>query len=58
MIALAFVLLTTIGLIWIAAIKLAVVIFFVPTLVRYIRRAKPATYDPLNLPADVLPAVP
>jgi hypothetical protein len=58
MIALAFVLLTTIGLIWIAAIKLAIVIFFVPTLVRYIRRAKPATYDPLNLPADVLPAVP
>jgi hypothetical protein len=58
MIALAFVLLTTIGLIWIAAIKLAIVIFFIPTLVRYIRRAKPATYDPLNLPADALPTVP
>jgi hypothetical protein len=56
MIALAFVLLTTIGLIWIAAIKLAIVIFFVPTLIRYIRRAKPGSYDPLALPADVLPA--
>jgi len=55
MIALAFVLLTTIGLVWIAAIKLAIVIFFIPVLIRYMRRAKPGTYDPLALPDDVLP---
>lgn len=56
MIALAFVLLTTIGFIWIAAIKLAILLYFIPTLIRYIRRAKPARYDPLAIPAEVLPA--
>jgi hypothetical protein len=44
-------------LIWIAVIKLAVIIFFVPILVRYMKRAKPADYDPLALPSDVLPAL-
>jgi hypothetical protein len=55
MIALAFVLLTAIGFVWIAAIKLAILLFFIPTLIRYIRRAKPAAYDPLAIPDDALP---
>ena len=40
---------------WVAVAKLAIVLFFVPLLVRYIRRAKPAIYDPLALPPDALP---
>jgi hypothetical protein len=44
------------GLVWIAAVKLAILLYFIPTLIRYIRRAKPATYDPLAVPAEVLPA--
>jgi hypothetical protein len=56
MIALAFVLLTMFGLVWIAAVKLAILLYFIPTLIRYIRRAKPAAYDPLAVPAEVLPA--
>ena len=42
---------------WLVIVKLATILFFVPTLIRYIRRAKPGTYDPLNLPADALPAL-
>lgn len=57
MIALAFVLLFNFGLVWIAVAKLGIVLFFVPTLVRYIRRTKPATYDPRALSEDALPAV-
>ncbi len=55
MIALAFVLLFSWGGPWVAIVKLAIVLFFVPLLVRYIRRARPATYDPLALPSAVLP---
>jgi hypothetical protein len=39
----------------IAIVKLVIILFFVPLLIRYIRRARPGTYDPLALPADVLP---
>ncbi len=55
MIAIAFVLLATIGLIWIAAIKLSILLYFIPTLVLYIKRAKPGTYDPLAIPGAILP---
>lgn len=54
-IALAFVLLFTWGGPWVAVVKLAIVLFFVPVLIRYIRRARPATYDPLALPPAMLP---
>jgi len=43
------------GVIWIAAIKIIFLIFFFPRLIRYIKRNKPGNYDPLNLPADILP---
>lgn len=55
MIALAFLLLFNFGIVWIAVIKLVIILYFVPTLIRFIRRARPAGYDPLDLPADVLP---
>lgn len=45
----------TTGMIWVAAIKLAILIFFFPRLLRYVKRNKPGNYDPFNLPADILP---
>lgn len=57
MIALAFVLLMTWGLVWIAVVKLAIILFFIPTLIRFMLRSKPGTYDPLAIPKDVLPVV-
>jgi hypothetical protein len=56
MIALAFVLLFNFGIVWIAVVKLAIILFFVPTLVRYLRRSRPQAYDPRAIPADALPA--
>ncbi len=55
MIALAFLLLFSWGGPLVAIVKLVIVLFFVPVLVRYIRRARPGTYDPLALPEAVLP---
>ena len=43
------------GVIWVAAIKLMIIILLLPRLIRYIKRNKPGSYDPLNLPADILP---
>jgi len=45
------------GVIWIAAIKLAILIFLFPRLLRYIKRNKPAEYNPLDLPDNILPAL-
>lgn len=56
MLALAFVLLLAFGLVWIAVVKLAIILFYLPTLIRHIRRSRPETYDPRAIPADALPA--
>jgi hypothetical protein len=56
LIALAVVLLFNFGIIWIAVAKLAIVLFFVPTLIRNLRRSRPDTYDPHTIPAEALPA--
>jgi hypothetical protein len=40
----------------IAIIKIAILLFFIPTLLGYLRRAVPAFYDPRDLPADALPS--
>jgi hypothetical protein len=40
-------------LIW---VKLAIVAFFLPTLVRYVKRNRPVRFDPRAIPEDVLPA--
>jgi hypothetical protein len=39
----------------IVIVKLAIIAAFIPTLIRYMRRAKPATYDPLSIPPAMLP---
>jgi hypothetical protein len=57
-VALAVLLLFTWGGPVVAIVKLVILLFFVPVLVRYIRRARPGTYDPLALPAAVLPELP
>lgn len=57
MLALAFVLLMTLGLVWIAVLKLVIILCFIPVLIRYMQRAKPGSYDPLDIPKDVLPEV-
>jgi hypothetical protein len=56
--ALVFVMFLTWGLVWIAAVKVAIILFFIPTLVRFLRSARPGEYDPTALPHDVLPAMP
>jgi len=43
------------GVIWIVALKIGLLVFYTPTLLRYIRRNKPASYNPLDLPKDILP---
>jgi len=55
MVALAVVLLFNFGVVWIAVAKLAVILFFVPTLIRFVRRSRPAGYDPRAIPEDALP---
>ena len=57
MLALASILLIAWGLVWIAVVKIAVIVFFIPTLIRYMQRAKPGTYDPRAIPANLLPTV-
>lgn len=46
---------TMFGMIWVAFIKLVILAYYLPRLWRYIKRNKPAEYDPLALPQNVLP---
>ena len=43
------------GLIPIAILKGAILLFMFPRLIRYVKKNKPGNYDPLNIPEDVLP---
>ncbi|HWV56873.1 MAG TPA: hypothetical protein VNZ57_05325 [Longimicrobiales bacterium] len=45
------------GLILIVAVKLAVIVYFAPTMVRYIRSVRPRRYQPDAIPAGALPPV-
>jgi hypothetical protein len=40
----------------IVAIKLALLAFFVPTMILYVRKNRPRTFDPSEIPDDILPA--
>ena len=51
----AFLFFLTSGVYLVAAVKLGILIFFFPRLIRYIKLNKPSSYDPLNLPTDILP---
>jgi hypothetical protein len=55
MIAIAFLFLFNLGVVWIAVVKLAILLFFIPTLIRFIRRSRPGSYDPLAPAEDMLP---
>ncbi|MCB1473677.1 MAG: hypothetical protein H6878_02550 [Rhodobiaceae bacterium] len=57
MLGLALVLLLSWGFMWIAVVKLVVIAFFIPTLIRFIIRARPQTYDPRDIPDGALPQV-
>ncbi|MCF8473975.1 MAG: hypothetical protein K9G26_04695 [Emcibacter sp.] len=43
------------GLITIVIIKTAFVIYYFPSLIRYIKNNKPGIYDPINLPPEIIP---
>ena len=44
---------TAIG--WLVIVKLLIIAFFVPTAIRWFIRNKPATFDPAEIPKDLLP---
>jgi hypothetical protein len=45
----------TIGLSWLVLIKLLIIGYYFPTLIAFMRRAKPTSYQPDNVPASLLP---
>lgn len=45
------------GLFWVTLIKLALLIYYFPSLLRYVKRNKPGEYDPINLPDDIIPII-
>ena len=46
-----------VGLSWLSLIKLAIACYYIPTLMAFMKRAKPQTYQPDNIPADLLPKI-
>ena len=44
-----------IGLSWLILVKIALIIFYLPTLLAFMRRGKPSTYDPAQIPDRLLP---
>lgn len=57
MIGIAVVMLLNFGLVWIAVVKLVIILFFIPTLIRFMRRSRPESYDPLSPSKDAMPEV-
>lgn len=45
------------GVFWVVLIKLALLIYYFPSLIRYVKRNKPDEYDPINIPNDILPTI-
>lgn len=54
----AFVYFVVVGLVWIALIKVLLVLFYTPTAIRWAQRNKPRTYPPDAIPSDMLPVAP
>lgn len=46
-----------VGLTWMLAIKILILIFFVPTLIHWVARNRPRGFAPSAIPPDVLPAI-
>ena len=45
----------TVGLVWVALIKLLLIAFYTPAAIRWAKRNRPQTYLPGDIPASVLP---
>ncbi len=43
------------GMFWVVLIKILLIVFYMPTAIRWVRRNKPKQYRPGAIPADVLP---
>ena len=43
------------GIIWLIAIKVVIIIFYVPTLIKLLITNRPMRYDPLNIPPHIVP---
>ena len=53
----AFLYFANFGTIWLVVAKIAIILAFVPVLIRFMRRTVPEPYDPRALPSAALPAV-
>jgi hypothetical protein len=45
------------GLVWVALIKMGLMAYYLPSLLRYLGRNRPCNYDPANIPPEMLPAM-
>ncbi len=50
--------LSRVNLTWMIAIKIALLLFYMPALVHWVHRNRPREYEPESIPPDVLPVVP
>ena len=44
------------GMLWLVAVKVLLILFYLPTALKVLRRNRPGTYDPLNIPPALMPA--
>lgn len=58
MLAIAAMFLLATGLIWLVVIKLGIIVFFLPALFRLLKKNKPSTYEPLDIPDSLVPSEP
>ena len=45
----------SIGLIWLVGLKLLLIIFYMPTLFKLLKRNRPGNYNPVSIPTALLP---
>ena len=43
------------GVVWVALVKLVIILALIPTLIRFLKRNRPGTYRPDDIPAELLP---
>jgi hypothetical protein len=47
-----------VNLTWLIALKVLILLFYVPTLLRWVARNRPRRFHPVTIPPDLLPAIP
>lgn len=57
MLAIAAIFLFSIGVGWLVAVKVGLILFFMPALFRLLKKNKPSTYDPQHIPESLVPSV-